>query len=234
MIVEDEPLVAADLDKQLVKAGMEVCATFESGDEVLKFLKDHSIDVILMDIRLYGSLDGIDTAHQINRNYDIPIVFLTANTDASTFNRAKLSFPHSFLSKPFRITDVINSIELAHSRQIDEKKSESELTDFLPDRIFIRDKDTQYKVLFVQIIFIEAQGSYSKIHTAERSFTVSQTLKKVEPKLESAKFVRVHRSYVVNIEKVDRLSDGYVHIGDRAIPLSGSYKEEVLKRFQTL
>ena len=101
IIVEDEPLVALDLKRQLEKTGFEVIQVFESGEEILEFLNQEQPDIILMDIQLFGALDGIDTAHQINKNYEIPILFLTANTDKTTFNRAKLTFPHAFLSKPF-------------------------------------------------------------------------------------------------------------------------------------
>lgn len=235
LIAEDEPVVASDLERQLEKAGLEVSGVFESGEEIIEFLKTNKVDVILMDVRLYGSLDGIDTAHQINKSHDIPIIFLTANTDLTTFNRAKLTFPHSFLSKPFRIKDILHAIGLATDQNMDQKESkESEEGQFMADRIFIRDRDSMHKVLYDQILFIEADGAYSNIYTEQKVYTLSQTLKKIDERLQIPFLIRAHRSYIVNVLKVDRISETSLHIDNHNIPISKSYREEVLRKFNMI
>lgn len=234
IITEDEPVVAADLEKQLTDYGMNVVANLDEGEDVLDFLKKHLADIILMDIQLAGSLDGIDTAQRINNNHNIPIIFLTANTDRPTFNRAKMTFPHSFLSKPFRINDVINAIELALDTEGPSQEAESQSRKDLNDRIFVRDKDGLYKVLFDHILFVEADGAYTKIITPEKIYTVSQTLKNIEEKLDSKHFIRVHRSYVINVKKVDKISEGHVRIEMKEIPVSRTYRDDLLKVYQTI
>ena len=215
VIVEDEPIIAADLASQLRKQGLNVMETFEDGEGVLEFLKNEEPDLILMDIQLYGDLDGIDVANQINVKYHIPIIFLTSNTDEGTFKRAKLTYPHAFLSKPFRIKDIMHAITLA----LESNEEENDL-EFLTDRIFIRHKDSLEKVLFSNIFFIKADGAYTKIATAEKEYIVSQTLKRIEEKIATPNLLRVHRSYIVNIHNIDRISEGYVHIGNEKIPVS--------------
>ena len=234
-IVEDEPIIAADLENQLKKSGLEVIGSFESGEEILEFLESDQPDVILMDIQLYGSLDGIDTAHLINKKMSVPIIFLTSNTDKNTFNRAKLTFPHAFLSKPFRIKDVLHSIDLAI--ESDESEEEAEVVvsgDQLGDRIFIRERSYLSKVMIEDILMIEADGAYSKIITRGKEFTLSQTLKKIEQKIQHESLIRVHRSYIINIHHVDRLSDGYVHIGERRVPVSRGFRKDLDQLFKTI
>lgn len=230
VIVEDEPLVAFDLKKQLEKTGMVVSDIFESGEEVLASLKQSVPDIILMDVRLYGSLDGIDTSHEINKHYDVPILFLTANTDSGTFNRAKLTFPHAFLSKPFRIHDVLHAIELAMEMR-DESSGESHSEKYLPDRVFIKSSDYLQKVMYDQILYLEAEGAYTNIITEEKKYVISQTLKKVESKIEAPYLLKIHRSFIINTQNVDRISEGFVHIGKHRIPVSRAHREELYKIF---
>ena len=228
VIVEDEPLVAFDLKKQLEKTGMAVSDIFESGEEVLESLKQSVPDIILMDVRLYGSLDGIDTAHEINKHYEVPILFLTANTDSGTFNRAKLTFPHAFLSKPFRIHDVLHAIELALEMS-DGGSGESHSEKYLSDRVFIKSSEYLQKVMYAEILYLEAEGAYTNIITEEKKYVISQTLKKVESKIEVPYLLKIHRSFIINIQNVDKISDGFVHIGKHRIPVSRTHRDELYK-----
>lgn len=230
IIVEDEPLVAFDLKRQLEKTGLEVMEIFESGEEILAYLKKEIPDIILMDVHLYGSLDGIDTAHEINNKYEIPVLFLTANTDAATFNRAKLTFPHAFLSKPFRIKDVMHAIDLA--LEIDDQQADSNQSEkYLPDRVFIRTNDYLQKVMYNQILFIEAEGAYTKIVTSDKTYVISQTLKKIASKIQVPYLLKVHRSFIINTQNVDRISEGFVHIGDHRIPVSRAHRDDLNRVF---
>lgn len=232
IIVEDEPLIAADLSNLLQRAGFEILKEFPSGEEVIAHLETESHpDLILMDIQLEGDLDGVDTAHQINLKYDIPIIFLTSNTDSETFNRAKMSYPHSFLSKPFRINDVIHAIELAIESV---QQGHNNSIEYLTDRVFIKSNSALEKVLFKNILYFEANGSYTKIKTLQKEYLLSQTLKKTEDKLIKNTFLKVHRSYIINVENVDRITDGYVFLSGNKIPVSRQHKEDLLKLFKTI
>lgn len=231
VLVEDEPIIAADLTSQLIKQGLTVLGSFEDGEGVLEYLKMETPDIILMDVKLFGDLDGIDVANQINKKYQIPIIFLTSNTDSTTFNRAKLTFPHAFLSKPFRISDILHSIELAieESHSVKEKNHE-----ILEDRIFIKNRDSLEKVLFSKIFYIKAEGAYTKVVTEEKEYILSQTLKKTEERITANYLFRIHRSFIININNVDRISEGHLYIGKNRIPLSRTYRDEVLQLFKTL
>lgn len=231
LIVEDEPIIAADLSVQLKKAGMEVLETLEDGQSTLDFVDHTKPDVLILDINLFGSLDGIDVANQINKKKNIPIIFLTSNTDNKTFQRAKLTYPHAFLSKPFRISDVLHAIELALGQ--DEQSDEND-TQYMDDRVFIRNKNSLEKVLHNDILYIVADGAYSTIVTEHKEYILSQTLKKTDKKITSKHLIKVHRSYIVNIHNVDRISEGYLYIGKHKIPVGRSHRDNFLKLFQTI
>ena len=231
LIVEDEPIIAADLSMQLRKAGMNILDTLEDGQSAIDFVSHTLPDIIILDINLYGPLDGIDVSNQVNKHHSIPIIFLTSNTDSATFQRAKLTYPHAFLSKPFRINDVLHAIELA----LDQEKQKGEYeTQYLADRVFIRHKHSLEKVLHSQILYIVADGAYSKIITRDKEYILSQTLKKTEEKITGKNLLKVHRSYIANIENVDRISEGYLYMGKHQIPVSRTQREDLLRLFKTI
>ncbi len=113
LIVEDEPIIAADLEDRLIAMGYEVADQCSSGEEALRLLQRENADLILMDIQLDGALDGIETAQKILEKNLLPIIYLTSNTDDATFARAKSTHPAAFLTKPFRGKDLQHAIELA-------------------------------------------------------------------------------------------------------------------------
>lgn len=120
LIVEDEAIVAVDIQSQLEALGYTVLDIATSGEEAREKALDLCPDMVLMDIRLSGQMDGIDAAESIRRRHDIPIVFLTAYADQDTLQRAKAAGPHGYLVKPFNERDLYTAIEIAlHKHQLE-------------------------------------------------------------------------------------------------------------------
>lgn len=120
MIVEDEQITAADIEDMLTSLGYSVTATVASGEEALRRAAEDPPDLVLMDIRLKGKCDGIETALQLRQRFDIPSIYLTAHADAETLNRAKLAEPLGYLVKPFQETDLQASLQMAlHKSEVD-------------------------------------------------------------------------------------------------------------------
>ena len=113
LIVEDEALVAKDLAEILTSNGYEITDTVASVSEALKSISQNVPNIILLDIRLSGTQDGIDLAHELNDLYQIPFIYITAHTDRLTFERARASQPAAYLTKPFKEEDVFSAAELA-------------------------------------------------------------------------------------------------------------------------
>lgn len=113
VVVEDEVITAMDIQSRLEAMGYNVPAVSMTGEDAIQIAESIRPDLMLMDIMLKGEMDGTVAAREINKKYNIPIVFLTAYDDRKTFNRAKESNPFAYLSKPFGTTELSNAIELA-------------------------------------------------------------------------------------------------------------------------
>jgi PAS domain S-box-containing protein len=113
LIVEDESIVALDLKVQLKKLGYDVAGVAGSGEQALEQFATQNPDIILMDVRLRGQMDGIQVAEQIRRDHDAPIIFLTSHSDDETVRRAALTAPYGYLTKPYQIKELRAGIEVA-------------------------------------------------------------------------------------------------------------------------
>lgn len=122
LVIEDEAIVAMDISNTLESVGYNVLSWIKSGEEALEFLKERRPDLILMDIKLKGELDGIQTADQIRNLYNLPVIFLTAFSDKETLDRAKLSLPYGYITKSYNINDLRSTIEMALYKHRMEKK----------------------------------------------------------------------------------------------------------------
>ncbi|MBK9246536.1 MAG: response regulator [Ignavibacteria bacterium] len=122
LIVEDERIVAKDIQATLVKQGYQVIGCVSSGEKTLELLGNELPDVILMDVVLDGKLDGIETAKVIHERFDVPVVFLTAFSNSTIVERAKLSNPYGYILKPFQEREIQIVIEMAVYKHQTEKK----------------------------------------------------------------------------------------------------------------
>jgi CheY-like chemotaxis protein len=112
LVVEDESIIAMDIVATLKKLGYEVMATVASGEQAIKKVEDDKPDLILMDIVIKGEMDGIETAEQIRSRFSIPVVYLTAYADEKTLERAKITGPFGYITKPFQDTDLRVAVEI--------------------------------------------------------------------------------------------------------------------------
>jgi diguanylate cyclase (GGDEF)-like protein/PAS domain S-box-containing protein len=127
LVVEDENIVAKDIEHRLKALGYHVPALASSGEEALKRAQETSPDLVLMDIRLKGAMDGVQTAEELRRRFNIPVVYLTAYADANTLQRAKVTEPFGYILKPFEERELYTCIEVAlYKHQMEQRLKESE------------------------------------------------------------------------------------------------------------
>jgi len=244
LVVEDEMIIGAKISMQLTNLGYEVTGLLPRGEEAILHVEENKPDIVLLDIHLKGKLDGIETALQIQKLAEIPIIYLTANSDEATFNRAKVSRPYAFISKPYKQLDLQRAIELTISRMAENEtgpqtednteNTNDERPFILSDRIFVRHREKMIKIIVAEILYIEADRNYCRIYTKNKEYLLSITLKTIEEKLPGRIFLRTHRSYIVNLAHIDEVADGHIIIAQKAIPLSAGLKEQLLQRLQTL
>ncbi len=236
LIVEDEMIIAANISLQLSTLGYEVSGIIPRGEEALLHIKQNPPDIVLMDIQLKGELNGIETAQLMQQDYDIPVIYLTANADDGHFEKAKATHPYAFISKPFKKLDLQRAIELTINHiQTKEITSEQSISPFiLSDCIFVRSHEKMVKVHIKDILYIEAERNYCRIHSKDKEYLLVITLKDLDEKLPQEHFLRIHRSFIVNISQIDEIANTHVVISKKAIPISKPLKDELLKRLQTI
>ncbi|MCB0443783.1 MAG: LytTR family transcriptional regulator DNA-binding domain-containing protein [Flavobacterium sp.] len=234
LVVEDEMIIGANIALQLTNLGYQVMGVIPRAEEVLPQIRQNVPDIILLDIYLKGDLDGIELAHTIQKEYNIPIIYLTANADEVHFNRAKATNPYAFISKPFKKLDLQHAIELSILRIEEEKKKEiEELETFvMSDSIFVRSYDKMIKININDILYIEAERNYCKIHCKEKETLIVSTLKDLEEKLSVKNLMRIHRSFIINMHHIDEIATSHLVIAKKAIPVSQELKKQLLLHIQ--
>ncbi len=235
LIVEDDMIIAANISLQLSNLGYEVIGIESRGEEAISHVETNAPDIILMDINLKGALNGIETVAAIQKLHDIPVIYLTANSDEATFSKAKETHPYAFISKPFNKMDLQRTIALV-GMQIREKGTVENVRDIevMIDRIFVRHNGKMEKLLLTDVLFIEADRNYCTLVTNTGDYVLTSTLKTMEEKLPRSTFIRVHRSFIINLSKLDVLVDGHLEIGRKVIPIAKPYRELLMSRINTV
>jgi PAS domain S-box-containing protein len=369
LVVEDESIVAKDIQNTLVKLGYEVPATASSAASAYEKLDLIKPDLVFLDIKLKGEEDGIHIAEHIKEKYNIPVIFLTSYVDQATLDRAKVTEPYGYIVKPFNESDLKTTVEMAlfkfgRDREVrdreqrlvnalakvdesiiiidvdgrisylnekaenllgygsnsavgidifqlinietegsvgikkdqlmesmknnkpveieecfliikrdnssvalafsaspvhDEKNQylgaalvlgekgnekapqneEAMQAVFLDNQViqnsfFVKKGSMLVKVYLDNIQWIQAMDNYVIIQTTVDQFVIHSTMKDIESKLPTARFLRVHRSYIIPIEKINVLDENTVLIGDKTIPIGKSYKENFMARLNFL
>ena len=240
LITEDESIVAKDIQMSLKKLGYNVVAICSSGEDAIKTAEEKKPDLVLMDIMLKGDMSGIEAADVIRQKMNGPVIFLTAYADESTLSKAKVTEPYGYIIKPFKEIDLHTSIEMAlykHQKNTDIKKERDFLYSLVENKdskdiIFVKANQKLVKVRTKDIYFVEALKDYVVINTAVARYTIHSTMKDIEKKLPVSEFIRVHRSFIVRIDKIVAIDHTNVILEDdkKQIPIGGSYKEDLSTR----
>lgn len=370
LVVEDESIVAKDIQSTLVRLGYEVPATASSAQAAYDKLEELRPDLVFLDIKLKGEEDGIHIAEHIRERYNIPVIFLTSYVDQVTLDRAKVTEPYGYIVKPFNESDLKTTVEMAlfkfsRDRETREEKqrlanaleqmeelviivdpeariswlnekaasllgygsqsasgvdlfqiiqvdsesqgsltsqnmlqsvrtqegglswSEAQLSlkrdgskrnvsfsasavydekgnfigsavvlnvrtpgaalpagssastlildsQVIQNSFFVKKGSMLVKVYLDNIQWIQAMDNYVIIQTNSDQFVIHSTMKDIEMKLPVQRFLRVHRSYIIPIEKINVLDENTVLIGDKTIPIGKSYKDAFMARLNFL
>ncbi|HNR48795.1 MAG TPA: response regulator [Bacteroidia bacterium] len=381
LVVEDESIVAKDIQQTLIRLGYDVPATASSAPNAFAKLEEYDPDLVFLDIKLKGEQDGIHVAEHIRQKYDIPVIFLTSFVDKNTLDRAKVTEPYGYLVKPFNESDLQTTVEMAlykfkkdlqsrenekrfanaltnvedailvtdmecrvsflnpkaesitgfgnvsaqgmnlfkliklesdeyeivntdslakHMKQGDvldipectitvlrdysnikasfvcspirdekdhllgyaivitkadtpAKKTNTEVqptvtpeskpaetasnpleNQVIQNSFFVKRGSMLVKVFLENIYWLQAMDNYVIIQTKEDQFVIHATMKDIETKLPSDKFLRIHRSYIIALDKISAMDEGAVVIKEKTIPVGKSYKEVFMNRINFL
>lgn len=241
LIVEDEAIIAEDLRFSLEELGYDVVGVCANYDDAIAVIEAKSPDFAILDIIIDGPRDGIALAADVRERYKIPFVFLTSHSDKDTVRRAKSVRPHGYLVKPFEQEDLYTTIEIAltnfsQDQDADSAQKAASKPDSLAikDSMFVRDRYAYIKITFEDILFISADGNYININTSKSKHMIRGTLKETLDVLPDKRFIRVHRSHIVNIQHVSAILPNVLKVGDEEIPLQKEMRDELLSLIQTL
>ncbi|MBN2806739.1 MAG: LytTR family transcriptional regulator DNA-binding domain-containing protein [Prolixibacteraceae bacterium] len=243
LIVEDEFMISEDIAYRLSDFGYSVEGIATSAEQALDILENGQVDLALLDVNIEGEMDGIELSGIIATKYKIPFIFLTSLANSNAIERAKASKPSAYLLKPFNDRQVQIAIEIALTNFAENTtaKETDQLIDphenpapiiQMKDSLFLK-KDTHFdRVKFEDIYYLSAENSYTTVFTRNGNYIYSCLLKKFYEKMPSDTFVRVHRSYIININQITGFEGNHLFLGELKIPVSKAIREELFKNFK--
>lgn len=232
LLVEDNPNLSENIRELLSINGFVVTDILDSAQHVGESLKKSPANLVLIDIKLKGKLNGIELATQLRKRFSIPIVFITSSSGKEVIDKVKHLKPDGFIVKPFTKESLITSIQLAleNFSFAAGQKGSSQLihSSKLNDEIFIRDNGWLKKIEVDEIELIKTEGTYSHIITENKQFTLRNTAKEVLEKLPENQFLRVHKSYIVNLKKIDAFNSSTIKITQHEIPVGRNFYKDLI------
>ncbi|MCP9767160.1 DNA-binding response regulator [Lacihabitans sp. LS3-19] len=216
LIVEDDFLnrrltkkVLNEMDYEVLEAKNTVVA--------LELLKKESIELAILDINLgENERNGINLGQQIQDEFKIPFIYLTAYENPKIIGEAIKTAPHSYLTKPFKNSDLVAAVELAL------------FNGHLPKTtIMVKDGEFKVELAINEIDHIESEGNYLLISTVQKTFRYRSTISQILEVLPAKLFVQTHRAFVVNKTKIEKFNAQNVVIKNTPIPLSKKYQKNL-------
>lgn len=206
---------------------LELVAECNDASEALTALNSNHVDLLLLDIEMPG-MTGLDLIKKMG--YNKPLIIFTTAKKEYAVEAFELSVV-DYLIKPIALPRFKQAIEKAQET-LDSNKQEVKVEE--QGFVFVKDNGVLKRITIDDILFLEAMGDYVKVHTPQKFHVVHATLKSIEEKLPSSKFLRVHRSYIVAINKIDYIQEGTISIGKTTIPVADTHKSSLNRRLNLL
>lgn len=230
LIVEDQTITAMDIRETLEEAGHSVTDTARTYAQAIASVKSNPPDLAIIDIKLEDSeADGVITAEKILTLHSIPIIYLTANSERKTFQRAKETLPAAYLFKPFDPAELLMQVEVVWNYF----KSTQPI--YSLDGLFFTIKNKgQYRIKPNEVLYLEADGYSTKIYVAQEKvpYEVSMNLSSVANYFTTPNFFRLSRSFIINLDYVERIIDDKIYFQkhNQAIQIPTSTKKILMER----
>ena len=227
VIIDDEPLAREILEEYLIKSGITGAAQFSNARDALAYLQMHEPDVLFLDIEM-PEMNGIDFLKSLSQP---PVtVFTTAYRDYA-FEGYELGVI-DFLLKPISFPRFQHALEKVHDfLQLKEQNTnlEQNLSEEKPDFIFVKSGVQRVRLAFDDISHIQGLKDYAIIHTGTGKVVIKGSVKAMLDIFPPARFLRVHKSFIVAIDKIRRIERNRIIWGSYQIPIGRNYKEEVMR-----
>lgn len=225
LIVEDEIIIANDIQDMVEELGHSVTEICISSKEAITALNSYKVDLVLLDISLKGPQNGIDIANLINEKYKVPFIFLTSHSDKATVTEAISKNPDGYVVKPFEKADLFTAISLCVHKNEEKNPNQSLIAE--KEHLFIKDGTTYKKLPFNNIRFLRSSGNYVDIFCTEGRHNVRNTIKDLMQNLPDNNFIQIHKSIIINTNYLDSFNSTNVLINKEELPIGRAYKENL-------
>ena len=228
-LIVDDNKIARTTMKQLASQVKDIMVSGETSNAIdaFNFLQDHPVDLILLDIEMQG-MSGLELTKNLGNKRPL-IIFTTAKKDYAA-EAFELNVA-DYLVKPVTPTRFIQAIDRA--RELLASNSEEVQMDS-NEFLFIRDSNIVRRLKIEDILYAEAMGDYVKLHTLQKFYAIHTTLKSMEERLPASKFLKVHRSFIVALNKIDTVRDGVLIVNSKPLPVADGYRHALNKKMNIL
>ncbi len=228
-LIVDDNKIARTTMKQLASQVKDIVVLGEcsSAMDAYNLLQELPVNLIILDIEMEG-MTGLELTKNLGSKKPV-IIFISSKKDYAV-EAFELNVA-DYIVKPVTLSRFIQAVEKA--RELIQSTSE-EFDLNKEEFIFIRDSNIIRRLKLEDILFAEAMGDYVKLYTPQKFFAIHTTLKAVEDRLPASKFIRVHRSYIVALNKVDSLQDGALILNGKPVPVADAYRAALNKKMNVL
>ena len=231
-IVEDDAIIAQSIIEMLTASGYSVTKPAKRYSEAIAMIEEEMPDLLLLDVKILGKMDGIEVARTVRKAFDIPYIFLTANTDFETISRAKEVAPAAFLAKPVTRAQLHAAIEIALAGFAASAESNNNIAS-APQvteaaGIFVKQGAAFRRLLFSDVLFAESRDNYLRlvIGNGEEAM-IRSTLAGFMERVPG--MVQTHRSFAIAPKSVTEVFGDELRIGIHKIPISKTYRPALIQ-----
>ena len=242
LIVEDDVSISENIEEILQLLGYVNIDIANSANQAIKEIKKRRPDMVFMDIKLKGDKDGIELGQIIQQMVDAPIVYVTSYSDPEIIERAKRTHPAGFIVKPFNTNDIHAMVEIVpYNQRTRPTFAESvsghatESLSLATDAVYIKADNAFERVEYTDIYYVEANGNMVTIYTKHKNFTIRKSMKDMEDKLPSNLFLRVQKSFIVQLAQIENFNTKEINLktGD-IVQVGRQYYNSFLAKLNTI
>lgn len=228
-LIIDDNQIARTTMKQLASQvkDLQVLGECQDAMEAYNFLQQTHADILLLDIEMPG-MSGIDLTKNLGAKK--PVIIFTTSKREYAVEAFELNVA-DYILKPVTPARFLQAVDKARD-MLQSEKEDWQLAE--NEFLFIRDSNIVRRLNMEELLIAEAMGDYVKLHTSNKFYAVHATLKSVEDRLPVSKFIRVHRSYIVALNKIDTIQDGALVIQGKSVPVADAYRAALNKRMNVL
>lgn len=228
-IVEDEGITSEVIKISLQKLKYKIATPAFTFDQALEMFENEKPDLALIDIKLGEERDGIDLAEILKDKYHTPFIFITANSDIATLERAKKVKPLAFLVKPFSQVDLHATIEIAFNNYQSGKIEKNQKPNF----VMMKVGRSFEKIKTKDILFLENDNHYFNVHfnKGESKLVRASTTEMLDI-LPKEHFIQISRAFIINTTHIDKIDSDTLHIGKRIFDYKSSLKDSIMEMME--